>query len=814
MLEIISIILDFCAAPDLIRCAQVSRRMREMVYDDTRWVQRLQIIGCWNESSARAKGEESRRRKLEALNASRAQELKRTGIGVDTPNAITNHSDQFQKHGHALSTTSQGDRRLEIPITNAQPHDRQTGIDDGFDFTILSPVISDPPSAHLPLDATSTLNIISEARSVRGVARQEYGRIYAGLSPFYKDAIRCKHPSNARIFRVYRDPNQQAQMLAQLYQFSRSDILSGMQQRMLKLEQMIAAFEDAVSREFDQGLKIQDVDGRMHKYAHVLITLNGGQRAVERFISENPLIKDRLNLGDPMDCVSPSNADHLFLIESHSFFSHLSAAFNSQVAIIDHVFPASVDVIEPFLHRIDEDVISIYLTTLFDYLHGKSIESYIRAVSGTYEQILRFAKSLQSPQHSGGKFSEAVDRVVTNAFEPHVNLYLTEEMTFFKRRSEIEVSGWERQLSQQDASIESMYMSNVNRQADKRDFLTSFKKVVMMPVNVLPTFPMTSRFSNKSVTAKALVNGENLDFSELSSSDAATRPGTPTPINGTILVASRSSTPVPEPPTTELAAKAAIMKSRLEGIRSLFSLEVALNLVHMAKSSIERAAVFTRVKSQFDPESRNQCEAIFILLLKILGSRHVRAGFDQAVEHLSKYNPQSASNQNQSGVAPLVMFLELVNVGDLIQQMLDVFYEQELVGTKLTDRSDFLNPAAKEKKRFEQMLDERVAAGLNKGIEVLMAEIEFICATTQQVEDFHPGATGTAINELADISPTSTAVRIVELVSAHTKMLIGSTDKNMLDVFNQEVGLRLFTSLCKHLKRQRVSVAGSIKLIR
>jgi recyclin-1 len=44
-------------------------------------------------------------------------------------------------------------------------------------------------------------------------------------------------------------------------------------------------------------------------------------------------------------------------------------------------------------------------------------------------------------------------------------------------------------------------------------------------------------------------------------------------------------------------------------------------------------------------------------------------------------------------------------------------------------------------------------------------------------------------------------------------MLVGSTEKNMLDVFNQEVGLRLFSVLCKHLKRQRISVDGAIKLI-
>jgi recyclin-1 len=35
----------------------------------------------------------------------------------------------------------------------------------------------------------------------------------------------------------------------------------------------------------------------------------------------------------------------------------------------------------------------------------------------------------------------------------------------------------------------------------------------------------------------------------------------------------------------------------------------------------------------------------------------------------------------------------------------------------------------------------------------------------------------------------------------------------MLDVFNGEVGLRLFTSICKHLKRQRISTDGAIKLI-
>lgn len=215
-----------------------------------------------------------------------------------------------------------------------------------------------------------------------------------------------------------------------------------------------------------------------------------------------------------------------------------------------------------------------------------------------------------------------------------------------------------------------------------------------------------------------------------------------------------------------------------------------------------------------------------------------------------------------------------MNVGDLIQQMVDVFYEQELVALKLTDKNDFLNPAAKEKKRFEKMLDEMVAAGLDRGIDVLMNEVDWLFATTQQSTDFNPGimtvpgTTGASggvggagssgdgakarpfsmsfvntfkvggassaaalvekeeqekANRMSmpfpaprdfDTAPTKTADRIVKTVASHTALLNGLADKNVLDVFNHEVGLRLFSSLCKHIKRQRISIDGAVKLIR
>lgn len=356
---------------------------------------------------------------------------------------------------------------------------------------------------------------------------------------------------------------------------------------------------------------------------------------------------------------------------------------------------------------------------------------------------------------------------------------------------------WDRQLSEQAASTESFLMSNINRQADKRDFLTSFKKVIMAPVNILPSF------SGKTNETK-------------SDQDAAVSdsPSTLKSPNRFSTIASPSTTPTTEAPTTELAAKAAIMKSKLEGISSLFSIEVALSLVHTAKSGLERAAQFVTLGGETGAAVKQQCEAIFVALVRILGHRHLIFGFNKAVDHLSNYRPREQGDRDQSGVEPLVTFLELVNVGDLILQMIDVFYEQELIGSKLTDRNDFLDPAVKEKKKFEQILDERVAAGLNKGIDVLMEEVDYILATRQLATDFNPSMSTDPHRKTMDVSVTEAAAAVVDVVSSHTRMLVGSTDKSTLDVFNQEVGLRLFTALCKHLKRQRISVEGSLKLIR
>ncbi|KAI9809709.1 MAG: hypothetical protein M1825_000141 [Sarcosagium campestre] len=806
--EIISSILEYLPIPDLVRFATVSKRMQEMVYDDSRWVQRLVRMGCWDEVEARKRFEASMRRRLAKQRPQVASLGKGTngtaGPAADVKDTTSNPNSTLFDAG----TEAKNQNHTGTPSKESESERASDG------FAPLSLSAAEPVSAPSRETASTheparLLRIISTFQSVRGHARQEYGRLYGALAPFYIDLVRAKSHADPIIFRTFRTPGEQAKMLAQLRQFAKSDWALGWEAREEQMQSMLDVFEKALLRELGQSIVARDVDGQMKTYAHVLVILNGGQSGIDLFVKDHPAFQSRSNFGDPVDCLDHVAYGNVNLEASQEFFQRLSTAVNTQSDIIDRVFPPNVNALLPFLDRLCREVISDYVNALFDEAHQKSIPTYLKTMAGVFEQTLRFADSLRPCRGSKVGFRDDVHELIVTVFESHIDLYLQEELHYFTKNSTAEVSAWERKLSEQEASTESFFMANVNRQADKRDFLTSFKKVVMMPVNVLPT----------SFTAsKPASTANTLDPTHGSSSQNSTRPGTPALLNGNPALPGRSVSPGPEAPTTELAAKAAIMNTKLEGIKSLFSLEIALNLVHAAKASIERAALFVKLGDQLGAEAKAQCESIFVHLLQILGSRHIRAGFNTAVDHLSKYNPREVSEHSQPGVAPLTTFLELVNVGDLIQQMVDVFFEQELIATRLTDRNDFLDPAVKEKKRFEQMLDERVAAGMNKGIDVLMDEVEYLCATTQQATDFNPEAAGTGAGGqgkpcTTDIGPSATAKQIVHVVSSHTKMLVGSTDKNMLDVFNQEVGLRLFTALCKHIKRQRISVEGSIILI-
>jgi len=114
----------------------------------------------------------------------------------------------------------------------------------------------------------------------------------------------------------------------------------------------------------------------------------------------------------------------------------------------------------------------------------------------------------------------------------------------------------------------------------------------------------------------------------------------------------------------------------------------------------------------------------------------------------------------------------------------------------------------REKKKFEHLLDESVAVGLNAGVNLLMVQVEHLLQHRQDARDYAPPD-----DAEMELRPTETCKEVIEVLKKHCDMLKGSTDKQILEVFHQEVGIRLHGILLKHLKRLIVSLTGGFQLI-
>jgi recyclin-1 len=75
---------------------------------------------------------------------------------------------------------------------------------------------------------------------------------------------------------------------------------------------------------------------------------------------------------------------------------------------------------------------------------------------------------------------------------------------------------------------------------------------------------------------------------------------------------------------------------------------------------------------------------VFIVLLQVLNEKHVGPAFEKAKGQMERYKPEEHDEEGGGGqVAPLVQFFELVHIGDTIQQMVDVYFEKEMVRSNL-----------------------------------------------------------------------------------------------------------------------------------
>ncbi|KIM27736.1 hypothetical protein M408DRAFT_329894 [Serendipita vermifera MAFF 305830] len=296
--------------------------------------------------------------------------------------------------------------------------------------------------------------------------------------------------------------------------------------------------------------------------------------------------------------------------------------------------------------------------------------------------------------------------------------------------------------------------------------------------------------------------------------------------------------------TTSMTSKASsspapTMGKDLPALDLFLSLDVALELIHAARDSMKRLESFfppppphgkSRASHPIKEEKkegpwsatgfpgpagrklRETLEEIFILLLIALRERHLDPGFERAIGQMRHYKPTDTSEgkdtqQSPSAVAPLLGFFELVHIGDTIGSMIQVYFDREM--SPYIDTSDFLSGIMREKKKFENALDEEVAKGLNAGTEVLMTQVEYVMWKRTTGREYCPPE-GTV---MAELGPTMGCKAVIECLEMHCRVVRGSTSREVLEVFYVEVGMRLHSLVQKHIKRQIISLDGGIQVI-
>jgi len=234
---------------------------------------------------------------------------------------------------------------------------------------------------------------------------------------------------------------------------------------------------------------------------------------------------------------------------------------------------------------------------------------------------------------------------------------------------------------------------------------------------------------------------------------------------------------------------------RKANLSALLSVELCLELIYDNKNAVKRAMVVS-----YKEDLKKNVEEIFTLMLKTIGSEHVEPTMKFVIDTLAKINDHETSEQ----FSVSNQLFDLIHIADLIQQLIDKYYEEDIV--PIIPKDSVRNRCLVQKKSFEKQLDESVATCFDLIIEYMIKRVEFLLKTYQIQDDF------TRSWKAKQPQPSPACVLSVECVDSHLKKLIGCTEKSTLTALYTEIGTRFFHTLCDHFKRYKISVDGSAQL--
>ncbi|KAH7101737.1 exocyst complex component Sec10-like protein [Auriculariales sp. MPI-PUGE-AT-0066] len=722
--------------------------------------------------------------------------------------------------------------------------------DDFGDFATGGHDTGDLADFTLPAGSTGAVNnSVLFAVPGAGVYRNKYTRAHALLKGLTRHLSSPPHLVLSSLFPGSQALRQQSRtlQLLQLFLAPRVMPLRSWPSLLLSLRATIDRFQAHLLTAFDIADQAKDEKG-MSEAAHASWDVWDGSSAsdeweIGRMWSEKREIFYQQGRWDSLKNFSKESA--LAFDAMDEFMTHITHAIKSDGATVVRIFPPESRVLLNYADKVALEVVGEYISPLLSHARAISNETFLKASAASFVQSWRIVDALHEiakpaePDTSPVITNNQAEDVVYKMFEVNMDEYLDEEIECIKVAFDAICRDWDKQLASH-TQTSSTFLASQNPAQVKRNVLASFTNALLLPVTLVPravggvVVGAATAATNAATNAAAVLNpqrwvsggqtaqegykahlGHEMLDAFLDDDDdpyrSPQRDSVPVPprVSAFGIQPSSDSRPSSVISTSTTATLPNAAADAIKHLDLLLSLDVALELIQTDRDALKRVESFKGYPGNYGHKVRETIEELFILLLQALSERHVVPGFSKATERMRGYQPAEHDKDGEAdggSVAPLLQFFELVHVGDTIQSMVQVYFDKELA--PYIKRTDFLNGAVREKKRFENTLDDAVAAGLNAGTDVLMSQVEHIIMSRSGPREYYPedGAP-------MDLKPTKACQEAIACLQVHCRLLRGSTSKDVLEVFYQEIGIRLHAIVQKHIKRQIISLEGGFLVI-
>lgn len=599
-------------------------------------------------------------------------------------------------------------------------------------------------------------------------ARAQVIIIYKALAGYYYDLAANKPYERLKLFKDFTTPQQQSRIFRNLLRFNNMDYnLSTRTPIRDKICLLVEIFENALLRELEIHFDAGDYQ-EAGRFVNVLVDLQNDQTIIDFFIQKTILDNDdtllNSELFDPEKAFTVLDDDAVSYTINEDFFDalvdRLAALINKQAEIIDVLFPPKV----PMMFKVCEELISNHLADIFTSLVETSRKKnlYLSVCPMLYERLTsNLLTKLNPSTNMGPTYTHLVRELIDMAYESLAVEYMREELLEFRNNSQECIEEWKKSIEKREEETTNSILQHV-RLESKNDLLTSFRKVF-------------------TITGSSKTESENEEREIYS----------------------------------EVQAKVKILSENIKLLGTTLSLEVATTILNDARNALNHLLKFrdftiAAVRNDFFSFMQD----LFITAIEAIGNDHLKPGFDKALRYLGTYSSSKAkevateSSDMVSQEEPLILFYELINMADLMIQMIDIFYKQEMKAKKvIAHENSILNPSLQKKSKLEGVVDNYVATGLNIGIDILVGQIDTIFQTIRSPTDYDPPA------DFVFDGPTKAARKAVEVLDQNFDVLVDCAEKSVVDVFQQEIAERFFQAIVKSLKKLVVSVSGAVNLI-